>query len=580
MIPKEQIDAIRAKVNIINVISEYLPLRKRGRNHLGLCPFHSEKTPSFNVSEEKQLFHCFGCGEGGNVFDFLMKIENISFIETVVELAGKAGIAIEQPGGIGGPTRGDKEKLYDVLLLAARFFRQEYEGKNGQAARDYVAERGINAETARAFGLGLAPAAWEGLFQHLITRGASPQLIDQAGLSLPREDQSGYYDRFRNRLIFPILDLRGRVIAFSGRGLGDTEPKYLNSPDTPVYHKGETIFGLNLAKEAIKQQGFSILVEGNLDLLSVVQAGIPNVAAPLGTALTAAQGKLLGRFADTVVLAYDTDAAGEKATERSAELLLGSGFKIKVVILIGAKDPDEFIKQKGADAFRQAVESALPYLEFKIGRIVARHNLAEIEGRARGLREVAALLGQEKDSFVQQEYAKLAAGLLKMDTEALLAEVKRSGFYRSGKNDQRRVTGKPASRQAEAEKKLIALSAQYPEALATLKKELTPELFRSAEARAVATVLFNLDPAEGNDLTSLIVDNLSDEAAKRFLTQVVLSSDLENRTEILSDCINVIKDENARERITGLKAELREAENARDNRRVAELLSTLKTEIS
>jgi len=580
LIPKEQIDAVRSKVNIINIVSEYLPLRKRGRNHLGLCPFHSEKTPSFNVSEEKQLFHCFGCGEGGNVFDFLMKVENISFIEAVVELAGKVGIAVEAPGGSSGPTRGDKEKLYDILLLAARFFRQEYEGTNGQAARDYVAERGIKAETARTFGLGLAPQGWEILFQHLIARGASPQMIELAGLSLPREDQSGHYDRFRNRLIFPILDLRGRVIAFSGRALGDTDPKYLNSPDTPVYHKGETIFGLNLAKEAIKQQGYSILVEGNLDLLSVAQAGLKNVAAPLGTALTAAQGKLLGRFADTVVLAYDADAAGEKAAERSAELLLGSGFKIKVVTLTGAKDPDEFIKQKGADAFRQAVENALPYLEFKIRRIVARHNPAEIEGRARGLREVAALLGQEKDSFIQQEYAKLAAGFLKMETEALLAEVKRSGFYRSGKNDQRRVTGKPASRQAEAEKKLIALSAQDPEALAAVKKELSPELFQSPEARTIVTVLFGLDPAAGNDLPNLIVDNLSDEAAKRFLTQVLLSSDLENKAEILSDCINVIKAENARERITNLKEELRAAESAHDERRVAELLSTLKAEIS
>ena len=359
MIPSQIIEEIRNKSDIVAVISEYVKLRKTGKNFVGLCPFHSEKNPSFTVSQEKQLFHCFGCGEGGNVFAFIMKTENIGFAEAVEELGSKIGIAVTKPTS-SGISRTEKEKIYEVTLLAAKFFRKCFEEDSGKIARDYLDQRGINEKTAKTFGLGYAPEGWDHLFGHLISRGVAPNLIERAGLTLAREGKDGYYDRFRNRLIFPVFDTRNRVIAFSGRSLKDEEPKYLNSPDTPIYRKGETIFGLNLTKENIKGGKAAVLVEGNLDLLSSYQAGITNVAAPLGTALTIIQCKLLARFADTIVLAFDADAAGNVATERSIELLLGQGLKVKVTELKGAKDPDELIRKEGAAALKQAVDSALP----------------------------------------------------------------------------------------------------------------------------------------------------------------------------------------------------------------------------
>lgn len=580
MIPKEKIEEIRNRSDIVAVISEYVPLKKRGRNYLGLCPFHSEKDPSFTVSSEKQLFHCFGCGEGGNVFAFIMKIENIGFVEAAAELAAKIGLPLERPQS-GGSSKNEQEKIYEVTLLAAGFFRKCFEEETGRVARDYVEKRGINAETAKIFGLGFAPDGWDHLFKHLISRGVAPDLIERAGLILPRENQDGYYDRFRSRLVFPISDPRGRVIAFSGRALGEVEPKYLNSPDTPVYRKGESVFGLNLTKDNIKKEKFALLVEGNLDLLSAYQSGAANVAAPLGTALTTSQCKLLARFTDSIVLAFDADAAGEAAAERSAEILRSQGLKVKVAEFQGAKDPDEFIQKQGADAFQKAIHSALPFLEFKIKRTLKRHDLAEIEARSRALREIAEILSREQDAFVQKEYAKTAARLINVDPETVLAEIKRLGFYRrDAEKDLRRVTEKPASKVAEAEKRLIALSTQNISALETVKKELGLAGFNSPEAKAIAEILFSAEAEQAQNLPHFVVDNLGSESARNFLTQVLLSENLEKPEEVLRDCIQVIKAESSRSRVNALKTELRQAETAKDAQKAAELLAALKNEIS
>ncbi|MFH1386881.1 MAG: DNA primase [bacterium] len=574
MISKEKLEEIRSRADIVAIISEYVPLKKRGRNFLGLCPFHSEKTASFTVSPEKQLFHCFGCGEGGNVFAFLMKIEDVGFAQAAYEVAEKVGIIVDKPQA-GGTTKSDKDKLYDVLKLANKFFVDNLSGP----AKDYLQARGINDETAAKFSLGFAPEAWDGLFKHLISRGAAPPAIEAAGLILPREGKDGFYDRFRNRLMFPVFDLRGRVIAFSGRALDGKEPKYLNSPDTAIYRKGDNIFGLFTTKEEMKTVKTAVLVEGNLDLLSSYQAGVHNVAAPLGTALTTNQCKLLSRFSDTIVLAFDADSAGQAATIRSAELLRSQGLRVKVATWNEAKDPDELIKRSGVETFKQAINGALPFLEFMIRNILAGQNLAEIEGRAKALKNISSLLGREEDLFTQKEYAKLAAGLLGVDSETILAETGRQSFYQQGGGkDLRRTTSKPASGLLEAEKKLIALSAQNMAALETVKKELEPASFSTKAARQIAKVLFNADPAE--DLAHFVVANLQDEEPKKFLTQVLLSEDLENPDQILMDCIAVIKAQGGKARIAQLKSALVEAEKQGNAEKAAEILSSLKGEIS
>lgn len=580
MIPPEVIDDIRNRSDIVSVISEYVALKKRGRNYLGLCPFHSEKTASFTVSAEKQMFHCFGCGEGGNIFSFLMKIENIGFAEAVAELGEKLGIKVGKPLTGSGVAAPEKEKLYSVMLLAARFFRAAFESGSGKPARDYLEGRGVKAEAAKTFGLGFAPAAWDDLFKHLIARGAAPELIERAGLTLPRENRDGYYDRFRNRLIFPVCDSRGRVVAFSGRALDNSEPKYLNSPDTPVYRKGDTIFGLNLAKERIKKEKFAVLVEGNLDTVTVHQAGILNVAAPLGTALTAAQCKLLARSADTIVLAFDADAAGEAAAERSAEIIRAQGMKVKVVSFTGAKDPDELIRKSGAESFKAAIDQALPYLEFKLRRLISKFNLNDIEARGQALKEAARLLSAEKDGFTQAEYAKLAAGLLKVDSEALQAEIKRQGYYGGGaEKNLRRVTEKPGSRRAAAERKLIALAVDSPGTLRTIKQELAEGDFHTPEAAAVARVLFGAELAGDGNFSQSVLDKLTDEAVRNYLTGAVLSEHLEKPGEVMRDCIAVIRSESARNRVNDLKEALRAAEQTGDAAKAAEIISAIKNEI-
>jgi DNA primase len=578
LIPPEVIDDIRNRSDIVAVISEYVALKKRGRNYLGLCPFHSEKTASFTVSAEKQMFHCFGCGEGGNIFSFLMKIENIGFAEAVAELGAKLGVAVSKPTDP-SLSNSEKEKTYSAMVLAARFFRAAFEAAEGKAARDYLSGRGVGEEAAKAFGLGYAPAAWDNLFKHLIGRGVAPELIERAGLVLPRENKDGYYDRFRNRLMFPVFDSRGRVIAFSGRALDNTEPKYLNSPDTPVYRKGDTVFGLSLAKDQVKKEKSVVLVEGNLDVVSVWQGGILNVAAPLGTALTIAQCKLIARFTDTIMLAFDADPAGEAAAERSAEIIRSQGMKVKIVSFKGAKDPDELIRQAGAASFKTAIDQALPYLEFKIRRLLSKFNLADIEARSQALSETAKVLGAEKDGFAQKEYAVLAAGLLKVDGETLLAEIKRQSYYGGGGQDLRRITEKPGGRRAAAEKKLIALAVDSAATLAALKQELAPGDFLTPEAKAIAGIIFAGDLTGAGNIALWALDKLTDETVKKYLTGAILSEHLANPAAVMRDCIDVIKSESAKTRVNELKEALREAEKNHDSAKAAELISAIKNEI-
>ena len=571
MIPKEKVEEIRSRADIVSVISEYVPLKKRGKNYLGLCPFHSEKDASFTVSPDKQLFHCFGCGEGGNAIAFLMKIENISFVEAVAELGNKVGLPIDPGQTLAA--KGDKEKLYDVMRMASHYYQEQLTAVAG----DYLVQRQINQDTAKLFGLGGAADNWDGLFRQLITRGVAPAVMERAGLVLPRESKDSFYDRFRFRLLFPVQDIRGRTIAFSGRSLDGKEPKYLNSPDTPIYRKSDSLFGLAITKDFIKQAKTAVLVEGNVDVLTLFQAGVKNVVAPLGTALTAEQCKLLARFCDKIIVAFDSDAAGLLATERSAELLRSQGLLVKVIEFSGAKDPDELIKQAGITAFNQALDRALPFIEFKIKRAIGRFNLAEIEEKSKAMRQVATILGQEQDSFAQKEYAKLAAAALQVDTETLLAEIKRDVFYqKQGKGDPRRQTEKPVTRLAEAEKHLLATAIEDQAARQTLLATLTEKDFSGSEAKAIMGQLIARPAADQHQL----LDSLEGEAARSYFTRLLIDEKPAESAEVFADCLAVIKAEASRARVATIKSAINVAERAGETAQVANLLGQLKSEIS
>lgn len=579
MIPAAIIDEIRNKAEIVRIISDYVQLKKRGKNYLGACPFHSEKDPSFTVSPDKQFFHCFGCQEGGNVFAFIMKIENIGFAEAVAELGAKVGVAVPQFTG-GGASKTDREQYYQVTQMAAKYFQSQLD----QTARDYLQQRGISAETSHFFGLGFAPTAWDNLFKHLVSRGVDPRAIEKTGLALPREGKNSYYDRFRSRLIFPVTDQRARVVAFGGRSLGSEEPKYLNSPDTVIYQKGETLFGLGLTKDEIKKAGRAVMVEGNFDLITPFQAGIKNIVATMGTALTLHQCKLLTRYCDTIVLAFDADAAGGTAAERSIELLKSQGLKVKVAQLTGGKDPDEIIRKAGASVFKNCLDNSLPHLEFKLQRILSRHDLSEIEARSRALTAAAKVLSQENDEFVRKEYAKQLAGKLKTDSDTVLAEINRQQQHqRMGHGNQRMITAKPSSKVETAEKCLIALATQDPAALAFIRENLELGDLNLSAAKAAAELLISTDLAKLENPAHFLLDNLPDEAAKKFLSAALVSEPLppaDKQTELLSDCLKTIKQEKVRQKIEEIKLEIKEAELAGETARAAELLSALNNEIS
>ncbi|MDI6731723.1 MAG: DNA primase [Candidatus Margulisbacteria bacterium] len=579
------IEDIRNKTDIVAVVSEYVQLKKRGRNYLGLCPFHSEKTASFTVSPEKQIFHCFGCHEGGNVFTFLMKIENIGFAEALAELGEKAGISVPKPGKASAASKNEQDKIYQIMQLAAKFFAANLFSPAGKEAHDYLACRKISGKTGQLYGLGYALPDWESLFKHLIERGAAPTLIEKSGLVLPREGQAGgFYDRFRRRLMVPIRDPRGRVMAFGGRALGAEEPKYLNSPESPVYHKSENLFGLDLAKEAIKKEKTAVLVEGYFDQITPFQAGINNVVASLGTAMTAWHGKILARMAETVILAFDADSAGEIAAERSVDILRKEGVRVKIAQLAGAKDPDEMVRQKGEAAFLQCLSSALPYLEFKIKRTLARCNLKDIEARASALREIAAVLGQEKDPFVQNEYAKQTAGLLQIEPDVLKQEICRLQHYTSaGKSAALRAAVKPPLKIDEAEKNLIALAVQDRGILTAIKETETPDSFSSAEAREITALLFSPAAEKADNLIHFVLENTGDEKVKNYLSAILLREHLseEGKKEpVLKDCLSVLHSEKKGKRIAALKTEIRAAESGGKPELAAKLLAQLKGEIS
>lgn len=580
MIPKEIIEEIRNKSDIVKVISEYVQLRKRGKNYLGLCPFHSEKDPSFTVSPEKQFFHCFGCNEGGNAFAFIMKMENIGFAEAVEELGAKIGVVVPKATR-SGPTKNLKDKLYKIMEIASKY----YQDSVNDTVRTYLTKRKITEATRKTFQLGYAPQGWDNLFKHLVSRGVDPKLIEKTGLILARENKSGYYDRFRNRLIFSIMDQRGRTVAFGGRALGDEEPKYLNSPDTAIYHKGGTLFGLNLSKNYIKQSKTAIMVEGNFDLITPYQAGITNIVATMGTALTAQQCKLLARYCDTVIVAYDADSAGGIAAERSVELLRNQGLRVAVASLAGAKDPDELIINQGLETFKECLDTALPFVEFKIKRILLRHNIAEIESKARALREVAAILSQEQDSFIQKEYAKVAADLLRTDIDTILTEIKRKSQYPGTSRTYlaRKIPEKPAAKTAQAERNIIALASQNLEALNQIKTQLTIEDFLLPETKAIAALIFSWEFEAGQNLAHVLMENLADENAKKFLSRLLVSDHLSQEDkvdEILNDCLAVIKKTRQKNKIESIKLAIKEAEKSGKTDEVAKLLFALKSEIS
>ncbi len=426
MISKEKIEEVRLRANIVQVISDYVPLKKRGTNYIGLCPFHSEKTPSFSVSEEKNMFYCFGCNAAGGAITFVMKKDGLGFPDAVRALAARFGVVITEEKKA---ARDFKDTLYSVNRAASEFFVNELKGAAGSEARDYLVKRGYasSPELLNAFGVGYAPDRWDGLIIYLKRKGIDAGQAEKAGLVVKKKE-GGFYDRFRNRLIFPIADLKGRVIAFGGRSLGDREPKYLNSPETALFKKGETLYGLPFAKERISKEGFAIAVEGYFDLLAMHRHGFTNCVATMGTALTKEHIRLLKGFASSVYALFDADDAGKRAAMRSLDLFLDSEMPARAVILPGAKDPDEFLASHGAPVMKKAVDEAEPLMEFCLRELQKRFQMNAPEGKKKYLEAVLPYLKRVRNVAEKGHYAAFVAPILGIPVESVYKALGHDGI--------------------------------------------------------------------------------------------------------------------------------------------------------
>ena len=426
LIPEPVLEQIRQNNDVVEVIGSYFPLRRAGANFRALCPFHKEKTPSFNVNPSKQIWHCFGCGEGGNVFTFVMKYENLDFLAAVRRLAERAGIKLEYEERDGEPGRDQKDQLLKLHEIAANFYHHNLmKEPSANIAREYLKKRKITSETAKKWRLGYSPEAWDGLIQHAAAKKFAAETLAAGGLALEREKGDGYYDRFRGRLMFPICDEQGRAVGFSGRILTDAkdQPKYVNSPETPIFQKGRILFALDKAKRSVLDEKFAIVCEGQVDTISCHEAGVENVVAPQGTALTEQHARILKRYAEEVVLMFDADAAGQNAIVRSAEPLWDAGVVIRVAVLPPGHDPDSFVKAFGAEKLKELVTKAPSFFLYLLDRLSQQHDPRTERGKLQIARQMAEWLARIPTPILLATYAQQTAKRLDIGEDVLRKEV-------------------------------------------------------------------------------------------------------------------------------------------------------------
>lgn len=435
--PEELVEEIRTANDIVDVVSEYVKLDKKGKDYFGLCPFHKEKTPSFSVAPNKQIFYCFGCGKGGNIFHFIMNVENLEYIEAVRLLADRARIQLPEGNDEEQIEKAKlKQSLMNINLQAARYFFENLRSRQGEVAKEYLNKRGITESTIKKFGMGYSSEDRSALYKYLLDKGIDKNDLLKSGLVI-QSNNGNCHDRFYGRVMFPIFDIRGNVIAFGGRVMDSSTPKYLNSPETPVFNKGRHLYALNFAKNSGEKR--FIIVEGYMDVISLHQSGIINTVASLGTALTENQGRLIRKYAEEIVLSYDSDTAGQSAAMRGLDILGYMGSTVKVLTVPDGKDPDEFIRKNGADAFKRLVNNSLSLVEYKIKRLIKDHDTSTIDGKVSFLNKVADVLARIDNNVEREMYLKKMAEGYDISEEALYAEVLRR--IRPKDVPERKVTG-------------------------------------------------------------------------------------------------------------------------------------------
>ena len=553
-------EEILRRIDILDLVSEYVRLNKSGRRYKGLCPFHPEKTPSFHVDQEKQLFYCFGCHAGGDMFTFLMKMEGMTFSEALENLARRCGLEFTRDKGLNTEKKSnEKEQILEINLAAQRYFEERLWA--GGIGLDYLRERGLGDDTIKRFGLGFAPDSWDGLLCYL--RQSYPvHLLQKAGVICARQKGTGYYDRFRNRVIFPIHNIYGDICAFGGRLLApsDESPKYLNSPETPLYSKGQVLYGFHMAKNAISQEGQAIMVEGYMDFLTLFQAGFKNAVATSGTALTVNQIRVLKRYTHDIILVFDSDSAGLKAAQRGIALFLDQGIQVKLAVLPSGRDPDSLIREEGAERFAQAIHTSQTFIDFLLFSQGLTEGEVRIHKKAEKTDEIIHFLSKisnplEKDAYIH--YVSQKVGISEDAIRERLRQLQRAGKgYRMATAPKSGGIFQTTDVHS-IERVLVKIALEMGTPSKIILQNLDESDFKDPELRGLAAIIFNhwrqgvaIDPRN-------FMMEVNSENQKALVSQLMIGTEtFEDPEQAVQDCIKKIREERINEQLKGIKKKL------------------------
>lgn len=573
-IPEDIIDQVRDRTDIVEVISRHIPLKKAGRDYKACCPFHHEKTPSFSVSPARQIYRCFGCGVGGNVFSFLMKYERLEFPEAVRELAKKAGVAIPDSPRFDREKSSLSEKLHSINEVAAAFFRRNLlSDRTAVISREYITKRKLGPQIVDKFKLGYASKSWDGLLGYLKKKGYDDSVMEKSGLLIKGKD-GRLFDRFRDRIVFPISDSKGKIKGFGSRVLDSRQPKYMNSPETFIYNKRNYLYGLDLSWEDIRDKDSALVVEGYLDLLSPYQHGIKNVVASLGTSLTVEQVRMLKRFTNNIIMLFDSDTAGENATVRSLDLLVEEDVKVRVAQLPEGHDPDSFINKYGPEVFRKMLDSAQDLFDYKINLLLSRYDVETLDGKATIAGEMLPLISKIKNAIIQSGYLKRLAEILSVEDASLKAELKKvkpDYSYRY-----RPVEKVEKSAEADTAEKIIAgLMLEDKKFIQSVKEKFKPSDFKDLTIRTIVNKLYQLHDENKTVTPSKLIDCFKHESDIGVCISdlTLICETLMDKEKSLEDCMQWIKQNSVKEKLKGLCGEIKLAQDSKNDSKVVELVT-------
>jgi DNA primase len=571
------IEQVQSKLDIAEIVGSYIPLKRAGRNFKACCPFHHEKTPSFVVSPVKQIYHCFGCGAGGDMISFVMKHENLDFIEALKILADKAGVDLPNlKGGFksGQGSRSAVSGLLRVNELAANYYNSVLIGSGKAAsARKYLAQRGLNSASAGLFKIGYASSEWDSFLKFAKTKNATEAMLEKAGLII-RANADKLYDRFRNRVIFPIFDIRSKIVAFGGRVLDDSLPKYMNSPETDAYVKGKHLYGLNFAIDEIKAKDYVVVVEGYLDLILPFQNGIRNIVATLGTALTIEQIRLIKRFTDNVVIIYDADEAGQAASLRGLDLLVSEGLFVKIASLPKGMDPDSYVRQNGRESLSKIITSADNIFDYKLKLLLDKFNPAESEDKTKIAAEMLPTIKRIENSVLRSDYLNRLSKALFISADALAEELQKVKLDYSYLGKDKNIKTETGIRTSE--KIVVSLMMEDPAIAAKVRDTLKIEEFTSRDICRIVQVIYSLLDEGKIPSAPKIINLIDDEELSHIICEALEETEkIIEREKALQDCICRIKKDNSALKRQNLTNLIKQAETEGDDIRIMSLVKQL-----